>query len=148
MLVFSLIVSLASDQGVQLRKHYYPSRIFGTGLWKKVWAMSVCSLTWPRHSIQSPTPISCAPYQQAGLVTHFDPLLSWFTDYLRNRQQFVCLHGASSLPARVTSGVPQGSILGPLLFLLIKMLNPQDWTECRKPKIVQMQQARSVYHAV
>jgi len=39
--------------------------------------------------------------------------LPWFTDYLSGRRPFVALKGASSQPAAVTSGVPQGSILGP-----------------------------------
>ncbi len=44
------------------------------------------------------------------------PLLTWFKDYLTGRSQRVVLEGYTSDPTRVTSGVPQGSILGPLMF--------------------------------
>ena len=45
-------------------------------------------------------------------------LLRWFVDYLDDRKQQVALKGSSSPCASVTSAVPQGSILGPLLFIL------------------------------
>jgi hypothetical protein len=45
-------------------------------------------------------------------------LLRWFRSYLTNRKQRVTVLGATSNPLSVTSGVPQGSIPGPALFLL------------------------------
>ena len=45
-------------------------------------------------------------------------VLSWIKDYLTDRSQTVILEGKSSSPKPVLSGVPQGSVLAPLLFLL------------------------------
>ena len=45
-------------------------------------------------------------------------LLTWIQSYLANRSQVVAVGGAQSHSVPMISGVPQGSVLGPLLFLV------------------------------
>ena len=53
--------------------------------------------------------------QKCGITGN---ILGWFSNYLSNRQQRVVIEGQFSEFIDINAGVPQGSVLGPLLFLL------------------------------
>ena len=59
-------------------------------------------------------------------------LLTWLKCYLENREQTVVINGKHSFPAVVESGVPQGTVLGPILFIIY--LN--DLEKCVKHSIL------------
>ena len=84
------------------------------------------------------TPGSCKNMSNAGkliidkmLFLNFSPsTIAWFISYLTNRSFLVDLDSTFSEPAKLTDGVPKGSILGPLLFLIYIRDLPQSVKHC------------------
>ena len=57
----------------------------------------------------------------------------WIHNFLTNRKQFILVNGCLSKVSHVTSGVPQGTVLGPILFLV--MINDIDSDVSQKSKV-------------
>ena len=68
--------------------------------------------------------------------------LSWFSSYLSNRSQYVSVNGHNSSHLNVTCGVPQRSVLGPLLFLIYINDLPKS---CNKLSFYQFADDTNIY---
>ena len=58
---------------------------------------------------------------------------NWFASYLQNRKQYTCVNGIKSTQQQIYKGVPQGSVLGPILFTLY--VNEMPNATSAKPRL-------------
>ena len=87
--------------------------------------------------------------KKLSIIGFSDHTVKWFQSYLSNRKFTVNLENYFSEVSSISCGVPQGSILGPLLFLILSIHFGEDKTKsilfASKRKIKKLQKLELIY---
>ena len=83
--------------------------------WNKNTLLDVIVLDFSKAFDNVPHDTLLGKLDHYGINRHIH---SWISNFLKHRSQCVLVDGARSDAAHVVSGVPQGTVMGPLLFLL------------------------------
>ena len=111
-----------------LYDHQYGFRPKHSTIHHLIHLLNHCASSSSKHDPETTLAILCDLSKAFDVISH-DILLSkmnnysirglandWFKHYLSGRQQYVDIDGVTSHKVKIQIGVPQGSILGPLLF--------------------------------